>query len=59
MTVVLTVRTDIDLDTVHRVAWLGENVRLSETALRRIAASSAVPTGGLDAPLAGHQRLSA
>ena len=38
MTVVLTVRTDIDLDTVHRVAWLGENVRLSETALRRIAA---------------------
>lgn len=38
MTVVLTSRTDIDLDTVHRVAWRGENVRLSETALRRIAA---------------------
>jgi histidine ammonia-lyase len=38
MTVVLTSRTDIDLDTVHRVAWLEENVRLSEMALRRIAA---------------------
>ena len=38
MTVVLTSRTDINLDTVHRVAWQGENVRLSETALRRIAA---------------------
>lgn len=38
MTVVLTSRTDINLDTVHRVAWRDENVRLSETALRRIAA---------------------
>jgi histidine ammonia-lyase len=38
MTVVLTRRTDIDLDTVRRVAWLGENVRLSETALSCIAA---------------------
>src|SRR5687768_3692157 len=37
MTVVLTSRTDINLDTVHRVAWRDENVRLSETALRRIA----------------------
>lgn len=37
MTVVLTSRTDINLDSVHRVAWRDENVRLSETALRRIA----------------------
>src|SRR5262245_12889420 len=38
MTVVLTSRTDINLDTVYRVAWQNENVRLSDTALRRIAA---------------------
>ena len=38
MTVVLTSRADINLDTVHRVAWRDENVRLSETALRRIDA---------------------
>lgn len=37
MTIVLTSRTDINLDTVYRVAWRGENVRLSDTALRRIA----------------------
>jgi histidine ammonia-lyase len=37
MTVVLTTRADITLDAVHRVAWSGENVRLSEAALRRIA----------------------
>lgn len=38
MTVVLTSRTDINLDTVHRVAWQDENVRLSDSALSRIAA---------------------
>ncbi|HET6620416.1 MAG TPA: aromatic amino acid lyase [Dongiaceae bacterium] len=37
MTVVLTTNADITLDAVHRVAWQGENVRLSEAALRRIA----------------------
>ena len=29
MTVVLTTRNDIDLDTFRRVAWQGEGVRLS------------------------------
>jgi histidine ammonia-lyase len=41
MTVVLRSRSDIDLDIVHRVARQDENVRLSETALRRIAACRA------------------
>lgn len=38
MTVVLTSRADINLDTAHRVAWLKENVRIAEPALQRIAA---------------------
>ncbi len=37
MTVILTCRADINLDSLHRVAWLKENVRLSESALQRIA----------------------
>ena len=37
MTVVLTTRTDIDLDCFRRVAWQGEAVRISEAALQRIA----------------------
>jgi histidine ammonia-lyase len=37
MTVVLTSRNDINLDTAFRVAWQGEAVRFSESALRRIA----------------------
>ena len=37
MTLVLTTRADITLDAVHRVAWQGETVRLSEAALRRVA----------------------
>src|SRR5690606_1508258 len=38
MTVILTRRADINLDTTHRVAWLRENVRIAEPALQRIAA---------------------
>jgi histidine ammonia-lyase len=37
LTVVLTSRNDINLDTAFRVAWQGEAVRFSESALRRIA----------------------
>jgi Histidine ammonia-lyase len=37
MTVVLTTRTDIDLDCFRRVAWQSEAVRISEAALQRIA----------------------
>src|SRR4051794_285084 len=37
MTVVLTTRTDIDLDCFRRVAWEGETVRIGEAALQRIA----------------------
>ena len=37
MTVVLTTRNDIDLDSFRRVAWQGEGVRISEAALQRIA----------------------
>jgi histidine ammonia-lyase len=37
MTVVLTTRADIDLGSVHRVAWRGEGVRIAESALQRIA----------------------
>lgn len=37
MTVTLTARTDVNLDTVYRVAWKNENVRLSDQALSRIA----------------------
>src|SRR5690348_11726995 len=36
MTVVLTTRNDIDLDSFRRVAWQGEGVRISEAALQRI-----------------------
>ena len=38
MTVTLTSRADINLESTYRVAWLRENVRISETALQRIAA---------------------
>jgi histidine ammonia-lyase len=37
MTVTLDARTDINLETVYRVAWKGEDVRFSDQALRRIA----------------------
>ena len=37
MTVVLTTRNDINLDSFRRVAWQGEGVRISEAALQRIA----------------------
>jgi len=37
MTVALTRRADITLDAVHRVAWQGEGVRITEAALARIA----------------------
>ncbi|MGK9235056.1 aromatic amino acid ammonia-lyase [Inquilinus limosus] len=37
MTVALTRRADITLDAVHRVAWRGEGVRITEAALRRMA----------------------
>ncbi|HEV8391208.1 MAG TPA: aromatic amino acid lyase [Dongiaceae bacterium] len=37
MTVVLSSRADLNLDNAYRVAWRYENVRLSDTALRRIA----------------------
>jgi histidine ammonia-lyase len=37
MTLTLTTRADISLETVHRVAWRGESVKIDEAALRRIA----------------------
>jgi histidine ammonia-lyase len=37
MTVTLETRTDVNLDTVYRVAWKNEGVRLSDRALRHIA----------------------
>jgi histidine ammonia-lyase len=37
MTVALTIRADISLDALHRVAWQGEAVRITEPALQRIA----------------------
>lgn len=37
MTVVLTKRTDIDLDAFRRVAWEGEDARLSDEALEQMA----------------------
>ena len=37
MTVVLTRRADINLESYRRVAWQGESVRLSDTALQVIA----------------------
>ncbi len=39
MTVLLDNRRDVDLETVHRVAWRGEDVALSEGAIRRMAES--------------------
>jgi histidine ammonia-lyase len=36
MTVTLITRTDINLDTFHRVAWKKENITIDEQALRRI-----------------------
>jgi histidine ammonia-lyase len=39
MTVILDRRWDISLDATYRVAWCGENVRLSDSALQRIKAS--------------------
>ncbi|HTI66022.1 MAG TPA: aromatic amino acid lyase [Caulobacteraceae bacterium] len=39
MTVSLNKRQDINLDTLYRVAWQGEGVRLSHIVLSRIAAS--------------------
>lgn len=41
MTVLLDKRRDITLEVVRRVAWQGEQVRLSEDALARIAAARA------------------
>lgn len=38
MTVSLNTRQDINLETLYRVAWQGEGVRLSHTVLNRIAA---------------------
>lgn len=38
MTVTLDARSDISLDTYYRVAWQGEDVRLGDTARRRMAA---------------------
>jgi histidine ammonia-lyase len=37
MTVVLTKRSEITLEAVHRVAWQGQAVRISDAALERIA----------------------
>lgn len=37
MTVVLSKRSEITLDALHRVAWCGESVRIGEAALERIA----------------------
>ena len=41
MTVILTTRAEINLDTTYRVAWRKEAVRISEPALQRIAACRA------------------
>ena len=41
MTVILTTRAEINLDTTYRVAWRKEAVRISEAALQRIAACRA------------------
>ena len=45
MTVMLTTRADINLDTVYRVAWQREDVRMAEAALERIAACRAASCG--------------
>ena len=41
MTVLLTTRRDINLDTAYRVAWRGEPVRIADSALERIASCRA------------------
>jgi histidine ammonia-lyase len=41
LTVTVNVRSDINLTTLHRVAWQGEKVRIGDAALARIAASRA------------------
>jgi len=41
MTILLTERRDINLDTAYRVAWRGEAVRIADSALERIAACRA------------------
>ncbi|WP_292247251.1 aromatic amino acid lyase, partial [Mesorhizobium sp.] len=41
MTIELTARGDINLDTVFRVAWRKEPVRISDKAMQRIAACRA------------------
>lgn len=53
MTLVLERRQDIDLESVYRVAWQGEGVRIAAAALARIAAcqgSFLALIGGEDAP---------
>ena len=39
MTVILDTRWDISLEATYRVAWRGENVRISDAAMQRITAS--------------------
>jgi histidine ammonia-lyase len=39
MTVILDKRWDVSLEATYRVAWRGENVRISESAMQRITAS--------------------
>src|SRR5271155_5576072 len=41
LTVTVNVRSDINLTTLHRVAWQGEKVRIGDAALARIASSRA------------------
>ena len=41
MTVILNTRSDVNLNTVYRVAWQREAVRIGDAALQRIAASRA------------------
>ena len=41
MTVILDSRWDINLDSAYRVAWRGENVRISDAAMDRISACRA------------------
>jgi histidine ammonia-lyase len=41
LTVILNCRSDINLNTVYRVAWQRESVRIGEAAMQRIAASRA------------------
>jgi histidine ammonia-lyase len=41
MTITLTTRADINIDTVYRVAWRRESVKIADEALQRIAACRA------------------